>query len=281
MNLCYLWIHIMWEEESTKGVSGTRTAGQAKTKKCNPGQFVWHIEWMLAVHSFYHTFGLTAHSFSFLSCPHTVAARDLWSCVWEKERKRNGESSFFSYSGPIFHLLISEDGPEKKKDKGLSVWAVKVVTRLSARREAIGTYMVTYLWCTRSETYQRFLRGPQIVSETSIMSSLSSPPQLQFHICAVVNGEDIEDVSTALWAGLMRSHKVVSVPLLRIRSHAVNKELCVSTTYWPVTSFSFLLFYDRASNVVLRTLFFVRKLDRKASASAGHKVTWSVINLPD
>jgi hypothetical protein len=123
-----------------KGVSGTRTAGQAKTKKCNPGQFVWHIEWMLAVHSFYHTFGLTAHSFSFLSCPHTVAARDLWSCVWEKERKRNGESSFFSFSGQIFHLFISEDGPEKKKDKGLSVWAVKVVTRLSARREAIGTY---------------------------------------------------------------------------------------------------------------------------------------------
>lgn len=122
-----LWTHTTWEEESTKGVSGTRTAGQAKTKKCNPGQFVWHIEWMLAVHSFYHTFGLTAHSFSFLSCPHTVAARDLWSCVWEKERKRNGECHFFFHFSFFFlqacHMneCIVRTGLRKRKERKRSV----------------------------------------------------------------------------------------------------------------------------------------------------------------
>ncbi len=97
---------------------------------CCLGQFVWHIEWMLA-RTFILSHLWTHRSFFFNSFyPHTVAVRDLWSCVWEKERKRNGESSFFSLTWPAitFPVFLCA-GLSKKKEERLRTQRMSGVTR--------------------------------------------------------------------------------------------------------------------------------------------------------
>ena len=115
----YLWIHInVREKESTKGVSGTRITGQAKTKKHNPGQFVWHIEWMLAVHSFYHTFGLTAHSFSFVfSFPGTRTKIYVPGIREKTEKKKKRWVVFLLSLGPQSKIERVATGQEEERQR--------------------------------------------------------------------------------------------------------------------------------------------------------------------